>query len=246
VAKTTGKKTSSSKASRPRATAAKAKANAPAPRGVGRPARLSREAVLAASIELLETESAASFTLARVARKLDTVSMALYNYFPSREALLNAVADDVCMRFAMPKVRAGQTWQKKLRAWLNGLRTLAEQHPVILQVMGVDGQTTAGWLRVTMNVSQTLYDEGMRGKELALNSYLFCSQAIALVMFEHMGASFHSTLSLSHIEELEHAEQEFYLALRPYHIQLSTNDVLEAGFDQLISALDLKLANLAS
>lgn len=237
VAKPTRKKASGDKT-----TAVKQKS--PGSRGAGRPARLSREAILAASIELLESGSANDFTLARVARKLDTVSMALYNYFPSREALLNAVADEVCMRFQMPKMRANQSWQKKLRAWLAGLRTLAEQHPVVLQVMGVDGQTTAGWLRVSINVSRILYDEGMRGKDLALHAYLFCSQAIALVMFEHLGADFHSTLSLSHIGELEPQEQEFFLDLRPHHIQLTTNDVLEAGFEQIINALDQKLASL--
>ena len=219
-------------------------AKSPSRKSAGRPARLSREAILAASIELLESETADAFTLARVARKLDTVSMALYNYFPSREALLNAVADDVCMRFEMPKIRAGQPWQKKLRAWFNALRTLVEQRPVVLQVMGVDGQTTAGWLRVSQHVSRTLYSEGMRGKDLALNSYLFCSQVIALLMFEHIGSAFHSTLSLSHIEELETDEQEFLLALRPYHIQLSSDDVLEEGFNQIIRALEVKLGNV--
>lgn len=226
--------------------AEKAKVKARSTRGAGRPARLSREAILAASIELLESESADTFTLARVARQLDTVSMALYNYFPSREALINAVADDVCMRFQMPQMPAGQTWQQKLHAWLSGLRALAERHPVVLQVMGVDGKTTAGWLRVTAHVSRTLHSEGMRGRDLALHSYLFCAQAIALVMFEHVGADFHSTLSLSHIEELEPEEQTFLLELRPFHIQLSTDEVLNAGFEQLIRALEQKLATLHS
>lgn len=227
-------------------TTPKAKLKTGSSRGAGRPARLSREAILAASIELLESESAEVFTLARVARKLDTVSMALYNYFPSREALINAVADDVCMRFEMPPIPAGQTWQQNLHAWLNGLRALAERHPVVLQVMGVDGKTTAGWLRVTAYVSRTLHKEGMRGRDLALHSYLFCAQAIALVMFEHEGANFHSSLSLSHIEELEPDEQNFLLEIRPFHIQLSTDDVLNAGFEQLIRALEQKLATLQS
>jgi AcrR family transcriptional regulator len=228
-----------------RGTAKKSAVKTTKPRAVGRPARLSREAILAASIELLESESVEAFTLARVARKLDTVSMALYNYFPSREALINAVADDVCMRFKMPRTRAGQPWQKTLRAWLDGLRTLAEQQPVILQVLGIDGKTTAGWLRVSIHVSRTLYNEGMRGRALALNSYLFCSHAVALVMFENVEASFHSTLSLSHLDELEPDEQNFLLEqLRPYHVKLSRNEVLEAGFDQLIGMLELELAKL--
>lgn len=212
-------------------------------RGVGRPARLSREAILAASIALLEEEPVENFTLARVAKRLDTVSMALYNYFNSREALLCAVADEICMGFKLRRPRAGQSWQKKLRGWLEDVHKLADRHPVILKVLGVDGQTTAGWLRVTVTVSRTLYDEGMRGKELAVTSYLFCSQAVALIMFESMGASFHSALSLNHIEELGAAEQEFVLdKLRPFHSRLTSDDILDAGFNELIEGLERKMA----
>jgi hypothetical protein len=148
------------------------------------------------------------------------------------------------MRFEMPQMPEDQTWQQKLHAWLLGLRSLAERHPVVLQVMGVDGKTTAGWLRVTAHVSRTLHGAGMRGRDLVLHSYLFCAQAIALVMFEHVGADFHSTLSLSHIEELETDEQDFLLEMRPFHIHLSTNDILDEGFKQLIRALEQKLATL--
>jgi AcrR family transcriptional regulator len=211
-------------------------------RGRGRPPRISREDILATSLQLLEEEPLEKFTLAGVAKRLDTVSMALYNYFDSREALLCAVADKICMDFRLPPRRANQTWQNRLRAWLKAVRKLAEAHPIILTISGVDGKTTAGWLRVTLTVSRTLHEQGMRGKELAINSYLFCSQAMALIMFETMGAEFHSTLSLSHLDKLEPDEQEFLLALRPYHSKLTTNDILEAGFQQMIEELELKLA----
>lgn len=212
-------------------------------RGRGRPPRISREDILAASMQLLDEEPLESFTLAQVAKRLDTVSMALYNYFDSREALLCAVADRICMDFRLPRKRANQTWQNRLRAWLNAVRKLAEDHPIILKISGVDGKTTAGWLRVTLTVSRTLHDQGMRGRDLAINSYLFCSQAMALIMFETMGADFHSNLSLSHLDELEPDEQDFLLALRPYHSKLTTNDILEAGFQQMIDELELKLQN---
>jgi len=224
-----------------------AKVKSPGSRGVGRPPRLSREAILAASLALLEKNSLEAFTLARVARELDTVSMALYNYFPSREALLSAVADEICMGFKMPTLRKNQAWQKKLRAWLDAVRDLADQHPVIMHISGVDGQISAGWLRVSSFVSRTLYEEGMRGKDLALNAYLFCSQAIALIMFENAGADFHSSMSLSHLDELGPEEQEFLLQhLRPYHTKLTSDQVLDAGFNQIISALETRLAGNAN
>ncbi len=214
------------------------------PKSRGRPPRLSREDIINASLQLLEEESLEEFTLAKVAKRLDTVSMALYNYFDSREALLCALADKICMDFRMPRIRANQPWQKKLRAWLNAVRRLADQYPIILKISGVDGQTTAGWLRVTLTVSRTLFDEGMRGKELAINSYLFCSQAIALIMFETMGAEFHSSLSLGHLDELDPSEQEFLLELRPYHVKLTTDEILKTGFEQMIDELELKLSKL--
>jgi len=210
-------------------------------RSPGRPPRLSREDIITTSLQLLDEGSLEEFTLAKVAQRLDTVSMALYNYFDSREALLCAVADRICLDFRMPRARVGEPWQKRLRTWLNAVRKLAERHPIILRISGVDGQTTAGWLRVTLTVSRTLHAQGMRGEQLALNSYLFCSQAIALIMFESMGADFHSSLSLGHLDELEPDEQEFLLALRPYHSRLTTEKILRVGFQQLIEELELKL-----
>jgi AcrR family transcriptional regulator len=226
------------------APAGKKKAKATGARKPGRPARLSREDIIAISVALLEEEPVENFTLARVAKKLDTVSMALYNYFDSREALLCAVADHICMGFAMPRSRGRQSWQNRLRAWLNAVRDLAEQHPVILKVLGVDGQTTAGWLRVTLTVCHTLHEEGMRGKQLAINSYHFCSQAVALLMFESMGANFHSSMSLSHLDELEPEEQNFLLELRPYHASLTTDEILAKGFNQMLRELELELSTL--
>jgi AcrR family transcriptional regulator len=235
---TKGKTTKGKTRSKP---AAKRQAGSTGSRSPGRPPRLSREDIINASLELLDEDSVEKFTLAKVAARLDTVSMALYNYFDSREALLCAVADKICMDFKMPRSRANQPWQKKLRTWLDAVRQLAEQHPIILKISGVDGQTTAGWLRVTLTVSRTLHEQGMREKELAVNSYLFCSQAIALIMFESMGAEFHSSLSLSHLDELEPDEQDFLLELRPHHIKLTTDEILETGFQQMIEELELKL-----
>lgn len=214
----------------------------------GRPARLSRDMVLQKSIELLDEYPYPmdGFTLARVAEELDTVSMALYNYFPSRDALLSAVADYVCMQFSMPKAKPGQTWQETLESWLWTFRKHAERYPVIFKVMGFDGHTSAGWLRVTLTVSKTLYAQGMRGKDLALNSWLFCLNAIALVHSEVSYNIFRSPISLSHLEELAADEQDFLLMLRPYHTQISSEDALREGFHQLIQNLELKVQGLKS
>jgi AcrR family transcriptional regulator len=211
----------------------------------GRPARLSRQAVLDKSIELLDKGSVDSFTLAKVAQGLDTVSMALYNYFPSRADLLKAVADHISLQFKMPKIKADQTWQETLRTWLWAFKKHAERYPVIFKVMGVDGQTSAGWLRVTVTVGKTLQAEGMEGPKLAMNTWLFCSNAIALVQAELMARNYRAPFSLAHLDELEPDEQNFFLMIRQHHTNISTSHLLEEGFNQLIRNLEFELQEIA-
>jgi AcrR family transcriptional regulator len=210
----------------------------------GRPARLSREMIIEKSVELLAEHPVEAFTLARVADALDTVSMALYNYFPSREALLGAVADHICKQFRMPRAKRGQTWQDTLWAWLWAVKAHAEKNPLIFKVMGVNGQTSAGWLRISLTVGQTLYAEGLRGRDLASNVWLFCAHTVGLLQAEFSQGNYRSRIALSHLDELQPEEQEFYLMLRGCYAKTSTEELLREGFADLIATLERKFASL--
>lgn len=226
------------KKSPPASAAATAK---PARKGVGRPPRLSREMIIEASLKLLREYAVDGFTLARVAERLDTVSMALYNYFPSREALLAELANHISKQFTMPPPKPGQGWKKTLRDWLWTLRELGEKYPVIFRISGVDGKTSAGWLRITRIPGITLRELGFEGKDLALLNWLLCMQAHALIQAEVTDAGFHSGVSLSPLEELEPEEQTHFLMLRSSHAKVSGDDVMEAGFADIIANIERKL-----
>jgi len=210
----------------------------------GRPARLSREMIIDKSVELLAEQPVEAFTLARVADALDTVSMALYNYFPSREALLGAVADHICKQFRMPKAKRGQGWQDTLRAWLWAVKAHAEKNPLIFKVMGIDGQTSAGWLRITRTVGVTLHEQGLRGTDLASAVWLFCAHAVGLLQAEFGQVSYRTRISLAHLEELQPEEQAFFLMLREGHAGINTEQLLREGFEDLIATLEAKIARL--
>lgn len=214
------------------------------PGAAGRPPRLSRKMVLENAMELLQQGPVEDFTMAKVAASLDTVSMALYNYFPSRQALLAAVADHICMRFKMPPRKRNQTWQETLRQWLWTFKKQADEYPIILKVMGIDGKSSPGWLRITLTVSRTLYDLGFRDRALALHSWMFCSIAIALVFNEREGSIFRSPISLTDIDHLEPDEQDFLIMLRRHHSDLSSEEVLELGFSQIIANIERELDKL--
>jgi AcrR family transcriptional regulator len=212
-----------------------------APRG--RPARLSREKILATSVALLDQMHYPfdEFTLARVAEELDTVSMALYNYFPSRSALLGSAADHICMQFKMPKARPDQSWETTLYQWLWAFQKLAKRKPVVFQLMGYDGKMSAGWLRITTTVTRTLHEQDMDGRELALNTWLFCTKAVALVQTEVLYSAFRTPIALSHLDQLDPQEQETVLMLRRYSEPITSEEALEEGFRELIASIALKL-----
>ncbi|WP_116364061.1 TetR/AcrR family transcriptional regulator [Parahaliea mediterranea] len=195
-------------------------------------------------MELLEQGPVEQFTLAKLAKSLDTVSMALYNYFPSRDALLEAIGDHICMQFEMPPAKPNQRWQDTLMQWLWTFKAHAERYPIVLKVMGVNGNSSPGWLRITLTVSRTLYAQGFRGHDLALHVWLFCSYAVAVVFNELLGSVFRSGISLSHIDKLEPDEQEFLLMLRKHNMTLTTDEVLELAFQQMISNLEREVERI--
>ncbi|MAL94911.1 MAG: hypothetical protein CME40_07535 [Haliea sp.] len=223
-----------------------APANGRARSAAGRPPRLSRKMVLDKAMQLLEEGPVEDFTMARVAASLDTVSMALYNYFPSRKALLAAVADHICLRFKMPPRKRNQSWQDTLWQWLWTFKKLSDEYPFVLKVMGVDGKSSPGWLRVTLTVSRTLHEIGFREHKLAVHSWMFCSNAIALVFNEREGSIFRSPISLSDIDELEPDEQDFLIMLRRYHSDIASEEVLELGFQGIIANVERELATMAA
>lgn len=179
--------------------------------------------------------------MARVAKALDTVSMALYNYFPSRDALLAAIADHICMQFSMPKPKRNQTWQDTLWQWLWALKKHTDDYPVIVEVMGAEGRYSAGWLRITLTVSRTLYENGLRGHDLALHAWMFCSNALATIVFEREGSAWRSPISLTELDQLERDEQDFLIMLRKENVELSSQEILDLAFHQLIANLERAL-----
>ncbi|MBF6175170.1 TetR/AcrR family transcriptional regulator [Nocardia blacklockiae] len=65
----------------------------PAPRRRGRPVRLERDAVLAATGDMLAADGASAFSMRRLAGRLGVSTAAIYHHFPTKGALFFAVLD---------------------------------------------------------------------------------------------------------------------------------------------------------
>jgi len=206
----------------------------------GRPARISREAIIATSMGILTTTDVDDFMVKTVAERLGTVPMAIYNYFASREELLEAVADEVCLAFRPPKQK--EDWRETLLAWLWALKRHADRHPVIHNVIGIDGHVSAGWFRIVAPIVKLLADIGLREKKLALTVYLFVSRAVAMIRVEAAGRSGTTPRSFAHLGRLKPDEQRLIVSLGPPMAALTEKQILDTISRQLIGSVEQQLS----
>ncbi|HEY5933373.1 MAG TPA: TetR/AcrR family transcriptional regulator [Kofleriaceae bacterium] len=100
-----------------------------------RPARrtdLSHDAICAAALRLIDRHGLAAFSTRKLGAVLGCEAMAIYWYYPSKDALLDAVIDRLIgnLPTSGQPVQAQPTdWVAALRAIAYGYRRIAHEHP---------------------------------------------------------------------------------------------------------------------
>jgi AcrR family transcriptional regulator len=152
---------------------------APARRRPGRPPRITRDQVVLGALELLGEVPLEEFSLGMLAKRLGLSVMALYTYFPSRDALLEAVGVRVFELFEAPA--ASTDWRAYILDWLRALRRHVDAYPVALKIMGWNGHVGAAWLGVSMPIAEVLKAQGLSGQRLALAVTWFTTAAVGVL-----------------------------------------------------------------
>ena len=107
---------------------------------------LSRQKVLTAAIDVIDSDGAREFTMRRVADRFGVEAMALYNYFPSRELLLDGVVERVVDDlYNDPRVDLNtDNWQEFLSRVAHGVRRTALAHPLLFPLIATRGPPRPG------------------------------------------------------------------------------------------------------
>src|ERR1700686_3313748 len=90
---------------------------APAANGIG---KITRGAVLAAALEIIDRDGADALSMRRLARVLDRDPMILYRHTPNKAALLDGVAETVLAQLRVDS--ADPDWATQLRTVARGYR----------------------------------------------------------------------------------------------------------------------------
>ncbi|MGV9800381.1 TetR/AcrR family transcriptional regulator [Mycobacterium sp. NPDC003449] len=92
---------------------------------------LTREAIVAAAIELADSDGLAAVSMARLAERLGCGTMSLYRHVASKDELVTFMVSDG--PGPAPKPAAAPGWRAALENWAIGLWEVYHRHPWILQ-----------------------------------------------------------------------------------------------------------------
>ena len=106
----------------------------PRRRGAGQRAGLSRRQVLAAARRIADAEGVDRLTMRRLAAELGVMPNALYTYVPDKEALLDALLDDLLADVDPGDPAAEEDWRDGLVGVMDASRRLLLAHPQLAPV----------------------------------------------------------------------------------------------------------------
>lgn len=152
-------------------------------RGAGRPARLSRDAILAGALAVLDRAPARPLTVARIAAEVGAVPAALYRHFASLDALLDGVLGEVLGSLEL-EIRRRAPWPAQLRDWMTSLRDHLLRYPAVLPLLGRRGRTSPAWLDTVSALIGILERAGLTGAPLAHTHLWVLETTVGIVLQE--------------------------------------------------------------
>src|SRR6476620_7076836 len=93
-----------------------------------RKAELSHESIRTAALQLIDVEGLDEFSTRKLGKLLGCEAMAIYWYYPSKDALLDAVVD-LLMASAAKTIAGDGNWIDVLRELAHAYRRIAHEHP---------------------------------------------------------------------------------------------------------------------
>jgi AcrR family transcriptional regulator len=95
--------------------------------------KITRELVLAAALDIIDSDGADGLTMRRLARALDRDPMILYRHAPNKAALLDGVAETVLAKLTVDAT--DPDWVGQLRSVARNYRALALVHPHVVPLL---------------------------------------------------------------------------------------------------------------
>jgi AcrR family transcriptional regulator len=128
----------------------------------GPKAGLTPEEVVQAAIEIADEEGLAAVTMHAVAAKVGLTTMAIYRYFPNKEALLDAIID-AGMGLPPPPTEPRNDWRSEVTRWAHAKRAMLIARPWLAELPFIAAPHGPNWLSWLEAVADALSRTGITG-----------------------------------------------------------------------------------
>jgi AcrR family transcriptional regulator len=156
---------------------------------------LSRADVVQAAISIAAGEGLAALTMHAVAKSLGFTTMALYRYFPSKEALIDASVD-AAMGAPPPRDSPREGWRQEVKYWAYAKRAMLTSRPWLAELPFVAAPHGPNWLSWHEAFLRTIADTGLSPEDMmdvlsVVHGYVSgsCDTAISLARATSRGIS---------------------------------------------------------
>jgi AcrR family transcriptional regulator len=131
----------------------------------GPKAALTREDVVAAAMRVADAGDLAALTMHAVASELGYTPMALYRYFPNKEALVDAAVDAALGR---PPARTGahEGWRAEIKHWSYAKRAMLCARPWLAELPFVAAPHGPNWLSWHEAFLRTIAHTGLSPEDM--------------------------------------------------------------------------------
>jgi len=206
-------------------------------RGRGRPARLSREAIVDAALALLEKRPDEPLTLLSVASEVSAVPAALYRHVGSLDALLDGVLERVLagVRF---EIRRRASWRSQVRDWMRCMRAHLLRYPGVVRLIGRRGRTSPPWFDATSALIDILRGADLRGAALA-RAYLWVAETTMGVVVNEAIVPFREQIDATRnaLAEMSPGARQRHALLLPHLSAIDADAAFDLVADRTIAAL---------
>lgn len=126
---------------------------------------LIRDDVVQAAISVADADGLAALTMQAVAERVGFTTMALYRYFPNKEALIDASVDAA---MGTPPQKSGprEGWRKEVKYWAYAKRAMLCSRPWLAELPFVAAPHGPNWLSWHEAFLQTILDTGLSPEDM--------------------------------------------------------------------------------
>jgi len=120
--------------------------------------RLDQTTIVKSALALVDRDGLEGLSMRKLGRELAVEAMALYHYFPSKDALIDAIVEAVVGEMGAPS-EAG-SWEERLRERFRSYRRLAQAHPHVFPLVGKRAVKNPEALAPVEQILEILRDAG--------------------------------------------------------------------------------------